>query len=98
MLPKLSFYTDWFIISQVQKGKSNVSVILDTGNPTGVLGNSLVQRNLNETIQEIEMIQTSHKFKLLKTQYDSPTIKDTNRVQLGFPHKETHCFQYSQNQ
>ena len=75
-----------------EKGESNVSVILDTGNPTGVLGNSLVQRNLNETIQEIEMIQTSHKFKLIKTQYDSHTIKETNRIQLGFPYKETHCF------
>ena len=90
----LSFlkYTLPALVKISEKGESNVSVILDTGNPTGVLGNSLVQRNLNETIQEIEMIQTSHKFKLLKTQYDSPTIKETNRVQLGFPHKETHCF------
>ena len=34
----------------------------------------------------------SDTFNFLKTKYDSPTIKETNRIQLGFPYKETHCF------
>lgn len=90
----LSFlkYTLPPLIKISQKGESNVSVILDTGTPTGVLGNSLVQPDLNGTIQEIEKLQTSHKFNFIKTKYDSTTIKETNRIQLGFPYKKTHCF------
>ena len=90
----LSFlkYTLPALVKISEKEESKVSVILDTGNPTGVLGDSLVQRNLNEAIQEIEKIQNSNTFNFLKTKYDSPTIKETNRIQLGFPYKETHCF------
>jgi hypothetical protein len=74
------------------KEESKVSVILDTGNPSGVLGSSLVQCDLNEVVQKIEKIQTSDTFNFIKTKYDSLTIQETNRIQFGCPLKETHCF------
>ena len=90
----LSFlkYTLPALVKISEKGESKVSVILDTGKPTGVLGDSLVQHNLNEAVQEIEKIQTSDQFSFIKTKYDSSTIKKTNRIQLGYPYKEPHCF------
>ena len=90
----LSFlkYTLPALVKISEKGESKVSVILDTGKPTGVLGDSLVQRNLNEAIQEIEKIQTSDTFSFIKTKYNSSTIKKANRMQFGYPYKETHCF------
>jgi len=90
----LSFlkYTLSPLIKISEKGESKVSVILDTGSPAGVLGDSLVQRNLNEAVQEIEKIRISDTFNFIKTKYNSSTIKKTNRIQFGYPYKETHCF------
>ena len=90
----LSFlrYTLPHLIKISLKRESKVSVILDTGKPTGVLGKSLIQRNLNQAVQEIEKLQTSVRFNFIKTKYNSPAIKAANRIQLGYSFNETHCF------
>ncbi len=75
-----------------KKSGTKISVVLDTGIPSGVLASSLAQSNLEEISNIIESLQKSKNFELEQAEYDHKSIKDLNERQFQFPYKETHCF------
>jgi len=90
----LSFlkYTLKGLVQISQKAGSKTSLILDTGDPSGVLGSTLSQSKLCEITSRIENIQSKLNFEFLKTSHDLKSICSKNRLQFHYPHKETHCF------
>ena len=66
--------------------------MLDKSDPTGVLGTTLPQSDLNEITSKIENLQSFLNFDFVTTAYDLKSIQSKNRLQFDYPHKETHCF------
>jgi len=67
-------------------------LILDTQNPSGILGSTLIRYKSDEILKIISKLQKEFKFCLIKTLYEEVTVKHANKLQFGYPHKETHCF------
>jgi hypothetical protein len=80
------------LIKISEKINSKINLILDTSDPTGVLGTSLPQSDLNEITSKIENLQSFLNFDFVTTAYDLKSIQSKNRLQFNYPHKETHCF------
>ena len=80
------------LIEISKKGGSEIALILDTKDPTGVLGSILKQSDLIDISKTIENLQNASWFNFYKTTYNSKSIQSKNRMQFNFPHKETHCF------
>ena len=80
------------LINLLEKADSKITLILDTRDPSGVLGSTLSQSNLIEITSKIENIQSKLNLEFLTTSYDSKSIRSKNRLQFNFPFKETHCF------
>ena len=80
------------LIKLLEKADGKITLILDTRDPSGVLGSALSQCNLSEITSKIENLQRNLNFEFLKTSYDSRSISLKNRIQFNYPHKETHCF------
>ena len=79
-------------ISFLEKADCKISIILDTGAPSGVLGNTLSQSSMHDIKSKIENIQSKLNFKFLETSYDLKSIRSKNRLQFDYPYRETHCF------
>lgn len=80
------------LIKISEKINSKITLILDTSDPTGVLGTNLPQSDLNEITSKIENLQSFLNFDFVTTAYDLKSIQSKNRLQFNYPHKETHCF------
>ena len=80
------------LIKISEKINSEITLILDTSDPTGVLGTTLRQSELSEISSKIEKLQSFLNFDFVTTAYDSQSIRSKNRIQFNYPHKETHCF------
>ena len=80
------------LIKLLKKAHSRITLVLDTRNPSGVLGSTLAHSNLNEITSKIESIQSNLNFEFLTTSYNSKSIRSKNNIQFNYPHKETHCF------
>ena len=81
-----------YLIKLLEKVSCKITLILDTRNPSGVLGSTLSQGNLNEIISKIENLKSKVNFEFQTTHYDLNSIRSKNRLQFHYPHKETHCF------
>ena len=81
-----------FLIRLSEKAESKITLILDTRDPSGVLGSTLPQSELSDITSRIKNLQSSLNFNFVKTSYDSKSIRSKNRSQFNYPHKETHCF------
>ena len=75
-----------------QKGKSTVTVIIDTQNASGILGYSLPQTNIGHLTQKLEALQKKLFFKIAQTNYEPKEVKHVNKIQFGHDFRETHCF------
>ena len=80
------------LIKILEKAACKITLILDTRDPSGVLGSTLSQSSLSEIKSKIENIQSKLNFEFLTTSYDSKSIRSKNRLQFHYPHQETHCF------
>jgi len=76
----------------LEKSECKITLILDTRDPSGVLGRTLSQSKLCEITSKIESLQCKLNFQFLTTSYDLKSIRSKNRIQFNFPFKETHCF------
>jgi len=85
-------YTLTGLVKISSKVDNQTSLILDTRNPSGVLGSALSQSSLEDIVFEIESLQSKLNFEFLTTSYDSKSIRSKNRLQFNYPFKETHCF------
>lgn len=74
------------------RGKSSVSVVIDRRIPSGVLGSSLTQSNLEGLNQKLEKSQKSNSFKITAFSSEPNEVKEVNRIQFGKGFSETHCF------
>jgi hypothetical protein len=74
------------------RGKSSVSVVIDRRIPSGVLGSSLTQSNLEGLNQKLEKSQKSNHFKITAVSNEPKEVKEVNRLQFGCSLSETHCF------
>jgi hypothetical protein len=81
-----------YLFKLLEKADSNITLILDTRDPSGVLGNTLPQSSLNDINSKIENLQAKLKFEFLTTSYDPKSIRSNNRLQFDYPQRETHCF------
>ena len=81
-----------YLIKLLEKSASEITLILDTRDPSGVLGSTLSQSSLSEISSKIENLQSNFNFEFLATSYDSKSVHSKNRVQFNYPHRETHCF------
>ena len=81
-----------YLIKILEKAACEITLILDTRDPSGVLGSTLSQSNLSEIVRNIENIQSKLNFEFLTTSYDLKSIRSKNRLQFNYPHRETHCF------
>ena len=80
------------LFSLCEKSKVKSTVVIDTGNPTGLLGRSLLQGELHEILSILKKLQKSYNFDNNKTDYSKDKITKLNNLQFGYPHQETHCF------
>lgn len=71
---------------------TDITVIIDTSNPGGILGNLNKQYDLSEINNVVQRLQKDHPYKTETTIYENKQIKLLNKKQLGYPYKETHCF------
>ena len=81
-----------YLFKLLEKADSNITLILDTRDPSGVLGNILTQSSLQDINSKIENLQAKLKFEFLTTSYDPKSIRSNNRLQFDYPQRETHCF------
>jgi len=75
-----------------ERGDCSVAVVIDTRSPSGVLGRSLAQSNLEGLNQKLQKLQNSNSFKITAASYESKEVKEVNRLQFGHDFFETHCF------
>jgi hypothetical protein len=80
------------LIRLAEKAESKITLMLDKSDPTGVLGTTLPQSDLNEITSKIENLQSFLNFDFVTTAYDLKSIQSKNRLQFDYPHQETHCF------
>ena len=85
-------YTIPCLIKSLEKANVRITLILDTRDPSGVLGSTLSQSSLTEITNKIENLQGNLHFEFLTTPYDLKSIRSKNKLQFNYPHKETHCF------
>jgi len=81
-----------FLIKLLEKASCKITSVLDTRDPSGVLGSTVSQSKLSEIVRNIENIQSKLNFEFLTTSYDLKSIRSKNRLQFNYPFKETHCF------
>ena len=81
-----------YLIKLLEKVDVKITLVLDTREPSGVLGNSLAQSSLHNIKSMIECLQSKLKFELQLTSYDSRSIRSQNKFCLGRAFSETHCF------
>ena len=81
-----------YLIKLLEKASCKITLILDTRNPSGVLGSTLSQSNMDEITSKIENIRSKLNFEFLSTSYDLKSIHSKNRLQFNYPYRETHCF------
>ena len=80
------------LFSLCEKSKVESTVVIDTGNPSGVLGRSLPQGKLHDILSILKKLQKSYNFGYNKIEYSKDKITKLNNLQFGYPHQETHCF------
>ena len=85
-------YTLPHLIDVCRNGLAEVTVIIDTKKPGGILGNFIKQYDLSAITNVVQQIQKSHPFTTEFSFYENIHIKQLNKKQLGYPYKETHCF------
>jgi hypothetical protein len=81
-----------YLIKLLEKVEVKITLVLDTREPSGVLGNSLAQSSLHDIKTMIECLQSKLKFEFQITSYDSRSIHSQNKICLGRAYSETHCF------
>jgi len=81
-----------YLIKLLEKAACKITLILDTRDPTGVLGSTLSHSNMSEIKSKIENIRSKLNFEFLSTSYDLKSIHSKNRLQFNYPYRETHCF------
>ena len=81
-----------YLIKLLEKAACKITVILDTRDPSGVLGSTLSQSNIHNIKRKIENLQSELSFEFQMVSYDSRSIRSKNRLQFNYPHRETHCF------
>ena len=67
------------MIKLLEKASCEITLVLDTRDPSGVLGSTLSQSNLSEIVKNIENIQSKLNFEFLTTSYDSKSIQSKKR-------------------
>ena len=80
------------LIKLLEKASCKITLILDTRDPTGVLGTTISQSSLSEIKSKIENIRSKLNFELITSCYNLKSIRSNNRIQFNSPHRETHCF------
>ena len=80
------------LIKLTEKADCKITLILDSRDPSGVLGSALSQGNLSEIISKIKNVQSKLNFEFLTTSYESKSIRSKNRLQFNYPYNDTHCF------
>ena len=81
-----------YLIKLLEKADNSITLILDTRDPSGVLGSTLQQGELIDITSRIKKLQSKFKFEFLTTSYDPKSIRTKNRLQFNYPYRETHCF------
>jgi len=81
-----------YLIKLLEKVEVKITLVLDTSEPSGVLGNSLAQSSLHDIKSMIGCLQSRLKFEFQITSYDSRSIRSQNKICLGRAYSETHCF------
>ena len=75
-----------------QKAGAKIKVIVDAHPPTGVLGNSLEQSDLDCLLDVLNRLNGEKLFEIKIQQYNHQEIIRLNRKQFGKNINETHCF------
>jgi len=75
-----------------KKGQSDVSVILDTKSPTGVLSNTLEQSEFQLLQNLLKTLEQKYEFNLLLAEYQKQKIYAQNKICFGRTSSDTHCF------
>jgi len=81
-----------YLIKLLEKAACKTTLILDTRDPSGILGNTLPQNELNEITIILENLQSKLSFEFQKAYYEYQSIRSKNIIQFNNPFKETHCF------
>ncbi len=75
-----------------KKAQCLVSLVLDARKPTGVLSKTVKQSGFQLLQNLLEDLERKYGFKLMLAEYQKQQIRSQNRVYLGNPYPETHCF------
>jgi len=75
-----------------KRAKSNVSLVLDTKKPSGILSNTVNQSEFQVLQKLLENLECKYGFNLILTDYQKQQIRSNNTIQFNYPHRETHCF------
>jgi len=74
------------------RAKSNVSLVLDTKEPTGVLSKTIKQSEFQLLHDLLEDLAQEYGFTLILAEYQMQQIRSKNKLQFNYPYRETHCF------
>ena len=75
-----------------KRAQAQVSLVLDTKKPSGVLSNTVNQSEFRILQNLLEDLAQKYGFSLIFAEYQKQQIRSKNKIQFNYPHKETHCF------
>lgn len=75
-----------------KRAQADVSLVLDTKEPTGVLSKTIKQSRFQLLQDLLEDLAQKYGFKLMQAEYQMQQIRSQNKLQFNYPHRETHCF------
>jgi hypothetical protein len=75
-----------------KRSQSDVSLVLDTKKPSGVLSNTVNQSGFRILQNLLEGLAQKHGFNLILAEYQKQQIRSENRLQFNYPFNVTHCF------
>jgi hypothetical protein len=75
-----------------KRAQSDVSLVLDTKKPSGLLATAVNQSEFQILQKLIEDLERKYGFNLILAEYLEQQIRSQNKLQFNYPYRETHCF------
>jgi hypothetical protein len=80
------------LVSMCLKAESEITVVVDSSTPSGVLAESLPQSGADELVALLSELKEQFPFEILPSKPSPSEIGALTKLHLGKSYKETHCF------
>lgn len=80
------------LLAMCSKTEGNISVIVDSSRPSGVLSLSIAQSEIKDLLALLNEMQKQFPFKVVINKEDKTKSKPLSKLHFGRTYKESHCF------